>query len=471
MRLSDQQKRKLQHLLSALPFPAASRLMVELERQKLAGAEGLPHEAMLEALRGPVATGDPRPPRTPTPLRLFCTPFEDLLYNGRSPSKDVGRISRDTIAPLWAWLQDDLIPDEVQALSKKLVRAVLDGDQEARRIALADLHRRSAVILAEELERADKDRGARRAAAMRFGDARALDDVREIAAVIEFAPEIAKVQADFPRPVDRVHDEDLTKIKGHYQTFVDHMPHLAPYLFLIVMGRMKRPWELLGVVGRISHAEDDRLISASSDMGAIGERLLGDAERIAEIFRQESNADTPVETVLRELEQFTDLVQGLVRELGVRRDGPWGQRIFAARQVASDAMERRLELALKAIRAAMPVRRAGEVGVFTSRPDLEADLDKTVFASAVDGARFISEARYYARQAAFAAAHADISERAVKEVQDYSAAIIQELRAAEPQSREAAQPLADAVADMIAHLDSPENADVFRRRSAAAEAA
>src|SRR5579872_6204302 len=48
--------------------------------------------------------------RTPTPLRFFCLPFEDLLIAAPRQRKQRGRIARDSIAPIWTWLREILLP-------------------------------------------------------------------------------------------------------------------------------------------------------------------------------------------------------------------------------------------------------------------------------------------------------------------------------------------------------------------------
>jgi len=469
MRLSDAQKRKLTSLLKALPFDAASKLLVEVERQRLSGAHGLPHAEMIDALRGPAISGRPLPPRTPTPLRLFCGPFEDFLVSGPRAEKTMGRIARETLTPFWAWLTETVMPEDAARLGDRLVRAVLDGDAEARRVTLADLHRSATAALGVALDAVDRSRAERDAALDRLGGEAALEDVREIAAMVEFAAEFAQVQSDFPRPVGRLDDEQVEVVRRHYQAFSDHMPHLTPYLFILIMNRMNRPWEMVGVVGRITNAQDDRLISATSDMGVIGERLLREAEAIAAGFAQTRNEERPARGTLNDLRRFVDLVQGFIRELGVRRDGPWGRRIYDARRLASEAMERRLELALKAIRGALPFRPAGAggAGALAPRPDLAA-ADKEAVTRAVNGARLIVGAGEFAQQAAFAAVHSDVRERAAREALDYADALLDEIRAS---GEQAPAVLTEGVAQLLALLENDAHADSFRRRASAAVAA
>ena len=68
----------LSGFLGQLPEHIAARLAKAVEVDRLVGGTGLPHEEILRALR-PQLRHAPVPQRLPTPLRLFCRPFEDIL--------------------------------------------------------------------------------------------------------------------------------------------------------------------------------------------------------------------------------------------------------------------------------------------------------------------------------------------------------------------------------------------------------
>ena len=63
---------------------------------------------ILDGLRP--ALRDAQAARTPTPLRLFCRPFEDLLTSAPRKTKQKASIARASVLPVWLWLGRDLIP-------------------------------------------------------------------------------------------------------------------------------------------------------------------------------------------------------------------------------------------------------------------------------------------------------------------------------------------------------------------------
>src|SRR5438105_4198135 len=100
---------KLQNLLDGLPAQTAMRLARAIEVDRLAGGVALPHEMILSALR-PALRAPANVERTPTPLRVFCRPFEDLIVNQTVKEKQKGRISRANIVVVWNWLSQTVIP-------------------------------------------------------------------------------------------------------------------------------------------------------------------------------------------------------------------------------------------------------------------------------------------------------------------------------------------------------------------------
>src|SRR5712672_3216881 len=101
--------------LGGLPGPAAARLAMAVEVDRLMDGRSLPHDDIMEGLR-PVLRRE-NYDRTPTPLRLFCRPFQDLLTSMPRRSKQKGSIARGSLVPAWNWLTQNLLPKESAAYS------------------------------------------------------------------------------------------------------------------------------------------------------------------------------------------------------------------------------------------------------------------------------------------------------------------------------------------------------------------
>src|SRR5690348_14327463 len=87
----------LASFLGGLPGHVAARLAKAVEIDRL--MEGrLPHQDILTGLR-PVLRRESQL-RTPTPQRLFCLPFQDLLDSTPRKSKQKGVIARASVQPV-----------------------------------------------------------------------------------------------------------------------------------------------------------------------------------------------------------------------------------------------------------------------------------------------------------------------------------------------------------------------------------
>jgi hypothetical protein len=115
----------LRSFLGSLPEGIASRLARAVEVDKLNNGTVLPHELILESLRPTLRTSADHATRTQTPLRVFCRPFEDLLTNEPRTQKQKGRILRSSITPVWNWLAQELIPDQVNSYAIAVKTAIL----------------------------------------------------------------------------------------------------------------------------------------------------------------------------------------------------------------------------------------------------------------------------------------------------------------------------------------------------------
>ena len=110
--LSEDKTGLLKNFLGGLQGDIAARLAGAVEADRLLDGHVLPHQAILDSLRP--ALRDSAATRTPTPLRLFCRPFEDLLSSAPRKTKQKGTISRASLLPVWLWLCRDLLKPQTE---------------------------------------------------------------------------------------------------------------------------------------------------------------------------------------------------------------------------------------------------------------------------------------------------------------------------------------------------------------------
>src|ERR1700712_3363840 len=124
--ISPERTGLLKNFLGGLPEQIAARLAQAVEVDRLIDGKLLPHEMILEGLR-PALRRSAGADRTPTPLRAFCLPFEDLFTLHPRKVKQKGTIARGSVMPIWAWLSQTLLVEQTKDYIREFKALVLAG--------------------------------------------------------------------------------------------------------------------------------------------------------------------------------------------------------------------------------------------------------------------------------------------------------------------------------------------------------
>src|SRR5947207_13648410 len=165
----------LKAFLGGLPGPAAARLAMAVEVDRLMDGHTLPHDDIMEGLR-PVLRRE-NYDRTPTPLRLFCRPFQDLLTSMPRKAKQKGSIARGTLVPAWNWVSQILLRAETDAFSTECKALVLNHKPDEALMRAAKFW----PVAAEAIQKALSTEAGRQTAQKILGDGFAVADVLDMA--------------------------------------------------------------------------------------------------------------------------------------------------------------------------------------------------------------------------------------------------------------------------------------------------
>jgi hypothetical protein len=459
--VSPEKMSLLQAFLGSLPEHLAERLAEAVEIDRMMHGKILPHDSILEALR-PALRRAERPRRVLTPLRLFCQPFEDLLTSEPRTAKQKGRISRTTIVPLWTWLTETLAPQESTAYTGRASELIGRGRvDEAIDVAVA-----YAAAVAPMLRAAlTGEIATKKARAVLNGDA-AVADAEEIAILIACGSEIIGLQKMFPRPFSGINDEMLWSARAIYDRVNEVAADAAPYIPVILMSRLARPWEALRLPMMIARQTQDTLIS-STDMGLAGELLFGDLDRLSSAIRATKHPGFDADKLISDIGHFAEISSAVVKEIDVRRDGKWGQGLLKDRAEVGNVMSGLMERAPKEIANALPTRKLGNFAS-TRVPDFSRSVAPEKVDIAQRYARLIAGCRPFAAAASFAAKLKDAEEEAMLLLRTYNEDVVKELRAGEASRRAVVEEQFGLAVELTAALFSEEDADLLRRRGRAA---
>ena len=456
---------ELKQILAALPSDKALTLAAAVERGRLMGDTKLPAALILDGLRPNLRRMNAR--RIPTPQRLVCETFADFLVEEGREFKQLGRISRAAVRALWRWLQREGLRVTLADFESQIARATLNRDARVQADLVHRLQHEIVGIMRAVFERAPEGSSERRALIQKFGSEDIFADVEEIVTVLSGAGELAALR-NLPRRIDMLNEQYTVYVRDVYDQIAARRPELCPYIGLMVLARLKRPWEALRLAAVMSSRTNQSLFS-QSDMGIVGDMLLADMENLAlDIASVRPDVLDP-DDVLNKLERFVQMSGGLVREIGGKRDGKWGQRLIKIRQLTSDAMDALIARTPREITAALPVQRLGAFsGRGPRRPDLSREPDIAKIERALLWGRLLAGSTPYAGGGSFFAAHKDAFEEVSQYLRSYAENMVSELRSLDYEKRPRAQAYltyAETLSDTVLGV---EETDQMRRKVAAA---
>lgn len=452
----------LKAFLGGLPGPVAARLAMAVEVDRLMEGAALPHAEILEGLRPQLRhshEADPRATRAPTPLRLFCRPFEDLLVSLPRTEKQKAVIARSSLEPVWNWIAGSLMPDAASAFVHETRALVVANRMDA---ALA---RTMAFwpLAAAAMQGGLAETGNRKALQNQLGGAMALADAEEMALLLSAGPAIVKLQDMLPAPVPGLTETLLWDVRGIYDGLAREQADVAPYVPVIAMNRLARPCEALRLPQQVTRHTDDVLIS-KTDMGLVGEILFARMEALKNAIQAARHPFFDPDTLAEQVKCFTDLSGGITREIGIRREGEWGKRLLADRAVIGKVMDGFMDRAPREILAALPLAR----GTGPKSADFSRPVPEEKQHMALDYARLMAKCRPLAAAAAFASCHKQAQDETGAELRRYIEDVLRILRDGSDPRFAVAKAQFDLCVSLVELLFSAEEGELLRRRGRAA---
>jgi hypothetical protein len=452
----------LRAFLGGLPEHIAVRLAKAIEVDRLGDGAVLPHDAILDGLR-PILRRGTNVSRTATPLRMFCKPFEDLLVSGPRKEKQKGRIARGSVAPVWKWLAHTLLPEAHAAYVRTTKAAAYAYRLDEANAAAAAYWAQASQAMRTALE-GDANRKAARLALN--GEAVAAD-AWEMSLLLAAGDAVRELHAVLPKPTPALTDDLVWSLRSIYDGLLATAPDSAPYVAVAAMNRLAHPWEALRLPLTISRQTQDTLIS-STDMGLVGEILLADMEAHAVQIRSARQPVFDAAALVEHVSGFAALSNGIVKEIEMRRDGRWGQRLMKDRAAVAEMMESFIKRAPKEILAALPTLKTGSYAGGPRAPDLSRGLDAEKAERARRYAELVVGCRPVAAAASFGATLSDARDEVIVALRPYCEDIVKELRETVGERRRIAEQYFDMAAELTTQFLSAEEGEFLRRRGRAA---
>lgn len=258
---------------------AKIRQLVSLLESTLERPDGMAAQWLLAEMRPRLAAI--RPPRRYRAKRVFCQPFEDLLYSGPGAKSTSGRIARAWIEVAWTLFLEQA---DARALDRLKHGLSLREDRLTFWQLAADT---LDVVYAE----AARNRTSAKQLSDALGGSAAYEGVRLMARALSVADLIDRLDGQLPsRPIAVFPESAMDALADAMRVAAGRSVEHVTVLVLIVMGRMARPWEMNEVMTRLAMSRDMLIPPEIGD--AIARSLISESERQMQALRSRI-AETP----------------------------------------------------------------------------------------------------------------------------------------------------------------------------------
>ena len=284
---------------------------------------------------------------------------------------------------------------------------------------------------------------AMRRIAGQIGTANAIEDVREISAILKVRDALGVIGSRLPATISNLADEQLDNVKALLESPMGRHRDVFVYALIMVMNRLGAPWQLIRLA--IHAAGSDAAARVAETPFAVAvEIVLTDIERMIASLRDSVKAGRAGE-VATHLKDVHDAVRGLRTELDFSSDSAWGRQLSAFRSEVSKLLQAEIENLPGQVRRVLRPRPLKETGPDASLDagDVEEIEARLVLAAAC---------RNYSGELAFS----ETTRRVHSDLQNYfdsgTQVLIDRLRTSPPAERSYRQSQVDAAVKFCGKL-------------------
>jgi hypothetical protein len=294
-----------------------------------------------------------------------------------------------------------------------------------------------------------------------------LEDAREMALMLSAGAEVCELQGRLKHTLPSLTDNVVHAFREVYDRLVAAVPEAAPYLPLVVMNRLECPWEALRLPLSMSGKTQDAMV-ASAETGLVGEVLFNAIDMHSAAIRAANPQQFNADALIAHVEGFTALSNGVAKEVELRRDGVWGQRLVKDRAAVTEIMDGFMERAPREVLAALPMQKSENGAGDRKVPDMSQPTDPDKSDRALSYARLLAGCRRFAIAGCFGASLKRADEELSAGLKNYNEEIVRELRAASEEKQLNAEQFTAVATELTAILFSPEEGEFLRRSRRAA---
>src|SRR4051812_17802470 len=284
MPIDGQKADKLRGFLRELSPQARAMLLAELERNEQGALPG--SDLIIRELRN--VGRDDAPAASPAPssadrdenaARQFFAFLEPFFVDDEADRVHEGRLPRAAAATMWEWICRDLLPDDANAYADNAIRLLRAGDQGKATQAAHMFQDRVAQTIETTLLASQTDEKARRKLAHQIGTPRALDDVRQLVAILKTRDVLAALAGKLPAKIRNLSDDQIASFTGFVDSTAGKHRQVYTMGLVLLLSRLSAPWQLIRVAIKAADSDQPTRIGETPYGPAVA-IVLSDVERL-----------------------------------------------------------------------------------------------------------------------------------------------------------------------------------------------
>ncbi|CAN7710468.1 hypothetical protein LJR220_006992 [Bradyrhizobium sp. LjRoot220] len=254
---------RIRKYLGHLTSHARSSLLVEIERMQMYDEDISGFEIILAELRAEFRkSGEPHN-RIGNPSRYFFKAIEALFVD-RSPERaNSGQISRGSLAPIWEWINQDLLPSMARDYCDRMKQLIVKDNPDEAKLIVAGFQSKVIKTIEGFLGSEQGFADVRSGLGKYTGSRASFDDLKKILLALRLRDAIVAFNGSLPSKVDNFDGDALSRIRGQLDTFAAKHPEAMPFALTAVTKRLKVPWQLARLATKSARSKNAAEIAAT----------------------------------------------------------------------------------------------------------------------------------------------------------------------------------------------------------------
>lgn len=316
---------KVREYVQRLAPQARSHLLVELERLHLSGDDVKGTDAILAELRAEFRKGGKAHDRVRNPSRYFFQPLEPMLVNCLPERANSGQISRGSLAAIWDWIGQVLLPAMTREYESKMRPAIVASNHRETDRVVAEFQSKVVKFLKGVFSTPDGIERVRGELAAYSSSRESFCDLTKMLAVLQERDALAQFHAALPREIDAFEGRQLAVVRSLLDTLAAKHPEAKPFALTMVAKRLKAPWQLIHLATKAAGSKSVMAIAATPY--AISVAMVLDHLNDKRLAISQALKDNRIQAAKEILADIYDIEDQLRSHIDLNDDSPWGRRL------------------------------------------------------------------------------------------------------------------------------------------------